>query len=61
MFQLHFRQAFELASSCTCSLRFDGVYNSTDIWEVAAANFVFLHIARHEFDVYVVILCRHVM
>ena len=61
MFQLPFRQAFELASSCTCSLRFDGVYNSTDMWEVVGANFVFLHIARHEFDVDVVIQCRHVM
>ena len=61
---LPFRQAFELASSCTCSLRFDGVYNSTDMWEVAEAlqsNCVCGHIARHEFNVDVVIQCRHVM
>ena len=65
MFQLPFRQAFELASSCTCSLRFDGVYNSTDMWEVAEATPIKFcvcgHIARHEFNVDVVIQCRHVM
>lgn len=56
MFQLPFRPAFELASSCTCSLRFDGVYNSTDMWEVAEATPIgghsaCGHIAKHEFGV----------